>query len=54
MERKGFPESYDGAALLRFLSQIKAGQHDVEAPVYSHLVYDVCPARPSASTGRIS
>lgn len=41
MERKGFPESYDGSALIRFLSDIKAGKHNVEAPVYSHLVYDV-------------
>jgi type I pantothenate kinase len=41
MERKGFPESYDGTALIRFLSDIKAGKHHVEAPVYSHLVYDV-------------
>jgi type I pantothenate kinase len=43
MEKKGFPESYDGSALIRFLSQVKAGQHHVEAPVYSHLVYDVIP-----------
>lgn len=41
MERKGFPESYDVGALLRFLSRIKAGEHSVQAPVYSHLVYDV-------------
>jgi len=43
MERKGFPESYDVGALLRFLSAIKAGQDEVRAPVYSHLVYDVIP-----------
>ncbi len=43
MERKGFPESYDGTALIRFLSEIKAGRRHVEAPVYSHLVYDVVP-----------
>ena len=43
MERKGFPESYDGTALLRFLSEVKAGQRRVRAPVYSHLVYDVVP-----------
>ena len=43
MERKGFPESYDGTALLRFLSEIKAGQRNVRAPIYSHLVYDVVP-----------
>ena len=43
MERKGFPESYDGTALIRFLSDVKAGTHNVVAPVYSHLVYDVVP-----------
>jgi type I pantothenate kinase len=43
MERKGFPESYDLPALLRFLSGIKAGRRPVRAPVYSHLVYDVMP-----------
>ncbi len=43
MEKKGFPESYDGAELLHFLSNIKAGQHHVRAPVYSHLTYDVVP-----------
>jgi type I pantothenate kinase len=43
MERKGFPESYDGSALIRFLSDVKAGRRNVVAPVYSHLVYDVVP-----------
>lgn len=43
MERKGFPESYDVGALLRFLSAIKSGQRDVRAPLYSHLTYDVLP-----------
>jgi type I pantothenate kinase len=43
MEKKGFPDSYDLPALLRFLSDIKAGQRAVHAPVYSHLVYDVVP-----------
>ncbi len=41
MNRKGFPESYDRAALLRFLAQIKRGQPEVTAPVYSHLIYDI-------------
>jgi type I pantothenate kinase len=41
MERKGFPESYDVGALLRFLSAIKSGQADVRAPLYSHMTYDV-------------
>jgi type I pantothenate kinase len=43
MDRKGFPESYDIGALLRFLSAIKAGQPNVKAPSYSHLTYDVLP-----------
>jgi type I pantothenate kinase len=43
MERKGFPESYDLPALLRFLSDVKAGRRPVRAPVYSHLTYDVQP-----------
>ena len=43
MEKKGFPESYDLSALLRFLSDVKAGLHPVRAPVYSHLIYDVMP-----------
>ncbi|MCB8840582.1 type I pantothenate kinase [Aurantimonas sp. VKM B-3413] len=43
MQRKGFPESYDVGAILRFLSDIKAGRERVEAPVYSHFVYDVVP-----------
>jgi type I pantothenate kinase len=43
MERKGFPESYDLSALLRFLTEVKAGQRPARAPVYSHLVYDVLP-----------
>ncbi|MBN9010616.1 MAG: type I pantothenate kinase [Rhizobiales bacterium] len=43
MERKGFPESYDLPTLLAFLSAIKAGELQVRAPVYSHLVYDIVP-----------
>lgn len=43
MEKKGFPESYDLPALLRFLSDIKAGRRPARAPVYSHLTYDVMP-----------
>ena len=41
MARKGFPESYDLPAILRFLSDIKAGKRNVAAPLYSHLTYDV-------------
>lgn len=43
MERKGFPESYDVAEVLRFLSSIKAGKGEVTAPSYSHFIYDVLP-----------
>ncbi|WP_248583113.1 type I pantothenate kinase [Nocardioides sp. InS609-2] len=41
LHRKGFPESYDRKALLRFVIDIKSGKDEVEAPIYSHLVYDV-------------
>jgi type I pantothenate kinase len=41
LDRKGFPESYDRRALLRFVVDIKSGRDEVEAPTYSHLVYDV-------------
>src|SRR4029434_3883380 len=41
MEKKGFPESYDLNALLRFLTDVKAGARPARAPVYSHLIYDV-------------
>ena len=43
MERKGFPESYDRRALLRFVSQVKSGASVVRAPFYSHLAYDIVP-----------
>ncbi|WP_255491633.1 MULTISPECIES: type I pantothenate kinase [unclassified Actinotalea] len=43
MERKGFPESYDRRALLRFVAAVKAGRPEVRAPVYSHLSYDIVP-----------
>jgi len=44
MDRKGFPESYDGMSIINFLAKVKAGERNVEAPVYSHLVYDVVPS----------
>jgi type I pantothenate kinase len=43
MQRKGFPESYDQRALLRFVSDVKSGIPEVRAPVYSHLTYDIVP-----------
>ena len=41
MTRKGFPESYDQRALVRFLADVKAGVAEVSAPVYSHEAYDI-------------
>ncbi|MCW2810496.1 MAG: type pantothenate kinase [Friedmanniella sp.] len=43
LHRKGFPESYDRRALLRFVMDVKSGREQVTAPVYSHLVYDIVP-----------
>ncbi|MFN3522284.1 MAG: type I pantothenate kinase [Phenylobacterium sp.] len=41
MQRKGFPESYDLRRMVDFLSDVKAGEDRVEAPVYSHVTYDI-------------
>jgi type I pantothenate kinase len=43
LQRKGFPESYDRRALLRFVAAVKSGTPEVAAPVYSHLTYDIVP-----------
>ncbi|CAA9415754.1 MAG: Pantothenate kinase [uncultured Propionibacteriaceae bacterium] len=43
LHRKGFPESYDRRALLRFVMDVKSGKDEVSAPVYSHLIYDIVP-----------
>lgn len=43
LHRKGFPESYDQRALLRFVVDVKSGNERVTAPVYSHLRYDIIP-----------
>ena len=43
MDRKGFPESYDRRALLRFVSKVKSGAAEVRSPFYSHLHYDIVP-----------
>jgi type I pantothenate kinase len=44
MHRKGFPESYNRRALLRFVMDVKSGKDEVTAPVYDHLGYDIVPA----------
>ena len=43
LSRKGFPESYDRKALLRFVVDVKSGMPEVTAPVYSHVTYDIVP-----------
>ncbi len=43
LHRKGFPESYDQAALLDFVTRVKSGTRNVKAPVYSHEAYDRIP-----------
>ncbi len=45
MRRKGFPESYDLHRLVRFLADIKSGELSVNAPIYSHLTYDIVPEK---------
>ena len=41
MNKKGFPQSYNLKKLINFVADIKSGQAEVKAPVYSHLVYDI-------------
>jgi type I pantothenate kinase len=43
MDRKGFPASYDTRRLMSFLREVKSGADEVQAPVYSHVVYDILP-----------
>lgn len=45
LHRKGFPESYDRKALLKFVSKVKSGVPEVLAPHYSHLLYDIVPGK---------
>jgi type I pantothenate kinase len=41
VDRKGFPESYDVAALRGFLGAARAGHLPLAVPCYSHRTYDV-------------
>jgi len=50
LQRKGFPESYDTAALIEVLRAIKSGVSPVTAPVYSHLRYDIVPGEETTIT----
>ncbi len=43
--RKGFPESYDRRALLRFVAEVKGGAAEVAAPLYDHVRYDIVPGQ---------
>ena len=45
LSRKGFPESYDRKALLKFVVDVKSGMPEVTAPVYSHVTYDIVPGQ---------
>lgn len=42
LNRKGFPESYDGAAMGAALAGLRAGGADF--PGYSHMIYDIDPS----------
>lgn len=43
LARKGFPESYDRRALLKFVVDVKSGRRDLSVPVYSQVLYDIVP-----------
>ncbi|HHF3768395.1 TPA: type I pantothenate kinase, partial [Haemophilus influenzae] len=43
LHKKGFPISYDTPKLIHFLADVKSGKTEVEAPIYSHLTYDIIP-----------
>lgn len=45
MRRKGFPESYDRRRMVQFLAAVKAGEPQVDAPVYAHAAYDIVPGQ---------
>lgn len=44
MDKKGFPESYDQAGLLRFVMDVKSGLV-ARSPLYSHMTYDIVPGQ---------
>lgn len=45
LHRKGFPESYNQRALLKFMATVKGGAEEVRAPYYSHLHYNIVPGK---------
>ena len=45
LDQKGFPETYDTAALLQFVIDVKSGIQCVDIPTYSHVIYDIVPGQ---------
>jgi len=45
MEKKGFPETYDMAKLLKFLGDVKTKGGKIKYPLYSHNIYDIIPGK---------
>ncbi|NDC59874.1 MAG: type I pantothenate kinase [Alphaproteobacteria bacterium] len=41
--RKGFPETYDSAAMARAIASARTGP--AEVPIYSHVLYDIDPSQ---------
>lgn len=41
MARKGFPETYNLARMMRFLVELKSNKPDLQVPIYSHERYDI-------------
>jgi len=51
LHRKGFPESYDREALSNVLRAFRAGERELETPVYSHEKYDIVPSESQVVSG---
>lgn len=45
MDKKGFPETYDMAKLLKFLGDVKTKGGKIKYPLYSHNIYDIIPGK---------
>lgn len=43
LAHKGFPESYDRQALLKFVIDVNSGRPELSVPVYSQQLYDIVP-----------
>jgi type I pantothenate kinase len=50
IQQKGFPQTYDLAALHRFLDALAAGR-DAATPLYSHVAYDIVPGETRTVAG---